>query len=58
MIDASQVENVVLAGFGNISLLDLDTIYLSNLNGLNRQFLSRKKDVRQSKALVSFLLRV
>lgn len=44
------VKNVVMAGFGHITLLDLDTIDLSNLN---RQFLFRKKDVKQSKALVS-----
>ena len=44
------VKNIVLTGFGNITLLDLDTIDLSNLN---RQFLFRKKDVKQSKALVS-----
>ena len=43
------VKNAVLAGFGHITLLDLDTIDLSNLN---RQFLFRKKDVKQSKALV------
>jgi hypothetical protein len=43
------VKNVVLTGFGDITLLDLDTIDLSNLN---RQFLFRKKDVKQSKALV------
>jgi ubiquitin-like 1-activating enzyme E1 B len=43
------VKNVVLAGFGHITLLDLDTIDLSNLN---RQFLFRKKDVKQSKAMV------
>ena len=49
------VKNVVLAGFGHITLLDLDTIDLSNLN---RQFLFRKKDVKQSKALVRPLLRV
>ena len=43
------VKNVVLAGFGHITLLDLDTIDLSNLN---RQFLFRKRDVKQSKAMV------
>jgi molybdopterin/thiamine biosynthesis adenylyltransferase len=44
------VKNIVLTGFGDITLLDLDTIDLSNLN---RQFLFRKKDVKQSKALAS-----
>lgn len=43
------MKNVVLTGFKHITLLDLDTIDLSNLN---RQFLFRKKDVKQSKALV------
>jgi molybdopterin/thiamine biosynthesis adenylyltransferase len=47
------VKNVVLAGFGHITLLDLDTIDLSNLN---RQFLFRKKDVKQSKAMVCPML--
>ncbi|KAI0693160.1 hypothetical protein BC835DRAFT_1508132 [Cytidiella melzeri] len=44
------VKNIVLTGFGRITLLDLDTIDLSNLN---RQFLFRKKDVKQSKAMVA-----
>lgn len=44
------VKNIVLTGFGEITLLDLDTIDLSNLN---RQFLFKKKDVKQSKAMVS-----
>lgn len=46
------VKNIVLVGFGHITLLDLDTIDLSNLN---RQFLFRKKDVKQSKAMVRIL---
>ena len=45
----SIVKNIVLTGFGDITLLDLDTIDLSNLN---RQFLFRKKDIKQSKAMV------
>ena len=44
------MKNIVLTGFGHITLLDLDTIDLSNLN---RQFLFKKKDVKQSKALVA-----
>lgn len=46
----SKVKNMALAGFKYITLLDLDTIDLSNLN---RQFLFRKRDVKQSKAIVS-----
>jgi ubiquitin-like 1-activating enzyme E1 B len=54
LTDASRsVKNLVLTGFGDITLLDLDTIDLSNLN---RQFLFRKKDVKNSKALVSRVL--
>ncbi|KAI0301596.1 hypothetical protein B0F90DRAFT_1718560 [Multifurca ochricompacta] len=49
-IGCELLKNVVLAGFGQITLLDLDTIDLSNLN---RQFLFRKKDVKQSKAIVA-----
>lgn len=48
------VKNVVLTGFGHITLLDLDTIDLSNLN---RQFLFRKKDVKQPKSLVCSIFR-
>lgn len=47
------MKNIVLTGFGEVTLLDLDTIDLSNLN---RQFLFKKKDVKQSKALVGFIL--
>ncbi|KAJ7650687.1 hypothetical protein FB45DRAFT_779858 [Roridomyces roridus] len=49
-IGCELLKNIVLTGFGDITLLDLDTIDLSNLN---RQFLFRKKDVKQSKALVA-----
>ncbi|KAI0056334.1 hypothetical protein BV25DRAFT_1872803 [Artomyces pyxidatus] len=49
-IGCELLKNIVLAGFGDITLLDLDTIDLSNLN---RQFLFKKKDVKQSKALVA-----
>ena len=47
------MKNIVLTGFGKVTLLDLDTIDLSNLN---RQFLFKKKDVKQSKAMVSSTL--
>ncbi|KXN89035.1 Ubiquitin-activating enzyme E1-like protein [Leucoagaricus sp. SymC.cos] len=49
-IGCELLKNIVLTGFGNITILDLDTIDLSNLN---RQFLFRKKDVKQSKALIA-----
>ncbi|KAG7095068.1 hypothetical protein E1B28_005858 [Marasmius oreades] len=49
-IGCELLKNIVLTGFGEITLLDLDTIDLSNLN---RQFLFRRKDVKQSKALVA-----
>ena len=44
------VKNLVLTGFGDITLLDLDTIDLSNLN---RQFLFRAKDLGQFKSEVA-----
>ncbi|KAJ3001716.1 hypothetical protein NUW54_g6254 [Trametes sanguinea] len=49
-IGCELLKNIVLTGFGHITLLDLDTIDLSNLN---RQFLFRKKDIKQSKAMVA-----
>ncbi|KAF8634042.1 hypothetical protein AX17_004307 [Amanita inopinata Kibby_2008] len=49
-IGCELLKNVVLTGFGHITILDLDTIDLSNLN---RQFLFKKKDVKQSKALIA-----
>ncbi|KAJ3559542.1 hypothetical protein NM688_g281 [Phlebia brevispora] len=49
-IGCELLKDIVLTGIGHITLLDLDTIDLSNLN---RQFLFRKKDIKQSKALVA-----
>jgi ubiquitin-like 1-activating enzyme E1 B len=40
---------LVLTGFGEIHIVDLDTIDLSNLN---RQFLFRHEHIKKSKALV------
>ena len=39
----------MLTGFGEIHIVDLDTIDLSNLN---RQFLFRHEHIKKSKALV------
>lgn len=49
-IGCELVKNLVLAGFKTISLIDLDTIDVSNLN---RQFLFQKKHVGKSKAEVA-----
>lgn len=44
------LKNLVLTGFGEIHIIDLDTIDLSNLN---RQFLFRQEHLKKSKALVA-----
>jgi ubiquitin-like 1-activating enzyme E1 B len=49
-IGCELLKNLVLSGFKDISIVDLDTIDLSNLN---RQFLFSKKNIKKSKAMVS-----
>ena len=49
-IGCELVKNLVLAGFNDIHLIDLDTIDVSNLN---RQFLFRRKHVGQPKSIVA-----
>ena len=49
-IGCELLKNLVLTGFGEVHLVDLDTIDLSNLN---RQFLFRQEHIKKSKALVS-----
>lgn len=50
-IGCELLKNLALTGFGDIHIVDLDTIDLSNLN---RQFLFRQEHIKKSKALVSF----
>ena len=50
-IGCELLKNLVLTGFGEIHIVDLDTIDLSNLN---RQFLFRHEHIKKSKALVSY----
>jgi hypothetical protein len=51
-IGCELLKNLVLTGFHEIHIVDLDTIDLSNLN---RQFLFRHEHIKKSKALVSCL---
>jgi tRNA A37 threonylcarbamoyladenosine dehydratase len=53
-IGCELLKNLLLTGFGEIHLIDLDTIDLSNLN---RQFLFRHEHIKKSKALVRFRIR-
>ncbi|CAR24404.1 E1 ubiquitin-activating protein UBA2 [Lachancea thermotolerans CBS 6340] len=46
-IGCELLKNLVLMGFGEIHIVDLDIIDLSNLN---RQFLFRQRDIKQAKA--------
>lgn len=48
-IGCELLKNLVLNGFGEVHIVDLDTIDLSNLN---RQFLFRHEHIKKSKALV------
>lgn len=50
-IGCELLKNLVLSGFGEIHIVDLDTIDLSNLN---RQFLFRHEHIKKSKALVGW----
>ncbi|RVX74204.1 hypothetical protein B0A52_02036 [Exophiala mesophila] len=49
-IGCELLKNLVLTGFGEIHIIDLDTIDLSNLN---RQFLFRHEHIKKPKAIVA-----
>ncbi|KAF9394541.1 E1 ubiquitin-activating protein uba2 [Podila verticillata] len=49
-IGCELLKNLVMSGFKNIEIIDLDTIDLSNLN---RQFLFQKQHIKKSKAKVA-----
>ena len=49
-IGCELLKNLVLTGFKNIQMIDLDTIDISNLN---RQFLFHREHVKRSKAIVA-----
>ncbi|PWN44327.1 hypothetical protein IE81DRAFT_30274 [Ceraceosorus guamensis] len=49
-IGCELLKNLVLVGFKDIEVIDLDTIDLSNLN---RQFLFNKSHIKKSKALIA-----
>ncbi|KKY27457.1 putative ubiquitin-like activating enzyme [Phaeomoniella chlamydospora] len=49
-IGCELLKNLVLTGFGDIHVIDLDTIDLSNLN---RQFLFRHEHIKKPKAIVA-----
>ncbi|KAG6008538.1 hypothetical protein E4U21_004378 [Claviceps maximensis] len=49
-IGCELLKNIVLTGFAEVHIVDLDTIDLSNLN---RQFLFRQEHIKKSKALVA-----
>ena len=48
-IGCELLKNILLTGFGEVHIIDLDTIDLSNLN---RQFLFRVEHIKKPKALV------
>ena len=49
-IGCELLKNLVMAGFKKITVIDLDTIDLSNLN---RQFLFHKEHIKQPKAFIA-----